>query len=375
VKIQIVTDAWTPSVSGVVRTFLSVAEALGRAGHQVRFITPDMFRTIRCPTDTHLRLAVNAPGNLGRIVEDTRADAIHVATEGPLGITARLCCSVRRIPFTTSYTTHMPEYFRTRLGLPAAWTYPLMRWFHRPAAAVMVATERLRSHLEQRGFRNLVRWNRGVDTSLFRPGPKTLLDGPRPALLYVGRVAPEKNVEAFLDLPVAGTKYVVGDGPAKAALERRYRNVRFLGSQHGPDLARHYAAADVVVFPSRLDTFGLVLLEALACGVPVAAYPVPGPLDVIGDSGAGALDDDLARAVRRALEIPPTHCRAFARQFSWDAVAEQFLLNLAPIDWSVVRAPPLVRPRVELAGPHFRLHAEHRAATAEDGTRARRRAA
>ncbi len=257
--------------------------------------------------------------------------AIHIATEGPLGHAARRYCLARGLPFTTAYHTRFPEYVRARARVPLAWTYAVMRRFHRPSSGVMVATASLRHELEAHGFANIRDWTRGVDLSLFYPRA-SILDLPRPILMYVGRVAVEKNIGAFLELDTPGTKVVVGDGPQRVELQRRFPETVFVGSLQGEDLAAHYASADVFVFPSRTDTFGLVLIEALACGVPVAAYPVPGPLDVIGESGAGALDADLGRAVQRALAIDRETARAHALTFTWRRSAENFLNNLKPFD-------------------------------------------
>ncbi len=329
-KIALVIDCWAPQVNGVVRTYTTTVAELGRMGHVVRVIAPPAFRTIRCPTDREYRLAVGASAGVARMLDEFQPDAIHVATEASLGLAARNLCVRRHWPFTTSYTTKLPEYAWARLRIPTRWSYAVMRWFHRPAHAVMVATASLQRELEAQRFTRLVRWTRGVDTTLFRPRAKEFLDAPRPILLYAGRVALEKNIRAFLDLQVPGTKYVVGIGPQYEHLRRAYPAVRFAGLQQGEQLARYYAAADVFVFPSHTDTFGLVMLEALACGVPVAAYPVPGPLDVIGTSIAGALDENLAAAVQRALHIDPAVCRAYAQTFSWAAVARLFVQNLVP---------------------------------------------
>jgi glycosyltransferase involved in cell wall biosynthesis len=330
-NIALVIDCWTPQVNGVVRTYTTTVAELRRLQHDVLVIGPDRFRTVRCPTDGEYRLALGAGRAVARLLEAFQPNAVHIATEGPLGLAARNYCLRRGWPFTTSYTTKLPEYAHARLRLPLCWSYAVMRWFHRPARAVMVATATLERELAAQRFTNLTRWTRGVDTTVFRPAAKDFLDAPRPILLYVGRVAVEKNIRAFLDLPVPGTKYVVGSGPQYEQLRRMYPAVRFAGMQHGEQLARHYAAADVFVFPSKTDTFGLVMLEALACGVPVAAYPVPGPLDDIGDAVAGALDEDLTAAVQRALHIPPALCRAHAARFSWTAVATCFVQNLALI--------------------------------------------
>jgi len=294
-------------------------------------ISPEQFRTIPCPTYPEIRLALRPGRAIARRIEQLRPDCIHVATEGPLGFAARHHCVRRGLPFTTSYHTRFPEYVHARFPVPLALGYAVVRWFHRPSSGVMVATGTIRDDLEGRGFVNVRPWSRGVDTGLFRPDHEPALDLPRPVYLYVGRVAVEKNLEAFLEVPLArGSKLVVGDGPALARLEARHPDVHFAGARHGIELARHYACGDVFVFPSRTDTFGLVLLEALASGVPVAAYPVPGPLDVIGESRCGVLDPDLGRAVARALQIPRERCRAYASTFSWRRCAEQFLANLRP---------------------------------------------
>jgi glycosyltransferase involved in cell wall biosynthesis len=330
VRLAIVTDAWRPQVNGVVRTLEAMATELRAMGHHVAFITPDRFRNMPCPTYPEIRLALAGRRAVARLIAEAAPDAIHIATEGPLGLTARRHCMNTGLAFTTSFHTRFPEYVNARCRLPVGLGYAMVRWFHRPAVATMVATETLRAELAGRGFGNLSLWSRGVDIDAFRPGPKTFLEGPRPISLYVGRVAVEKSVEDFMKLDIPGTKYVVGDGPLLDRLRRAYPEVRFVGAQHGEALARYYAAADVFVFPSRTDTFGNVMLESLACGVPVAAYPVPGPADVIDGFGIGALDEDLAAAVMRALEIPSQRCRDFAVARSWRASAEQFLSNLFP---------------------------------------------
>lgn len=299
-------------------------------GHDVLAVTPDRFRTVACPTYPEIRLAMGARRAAGAMIEAFRPDAVHIATEGPLGHAARAWCLRRGIPFTTAYHTRFPEYVQARFAVPLAWTYAILRRFHRPSSAVMVSTQSIEDELARHGFRHIRRWTRGVDLATFRPRDKAPVPA-RPVMLYVGRVAVEKNIQAFLDLDVPGTKRVVGDGPMLDSLRRRYPQVQFVGARTGEDLAQHYADADVFVFPSRTDTFGLVLLEALASGVPVAAYPVPGPLDVIDGSGVGVLDDDLGRAVRGALSISPADCRAYAARFSWRHSAEQFLANLHPI--------------------------------------------
>jgi glycosyltransferase involved in cell wall biosynthesis len=331
-RILLVSDAWTPQVNGVVRTLQQVKSECEALGHHFEVVSPEQFTTLPCPTYPEIRLALRPGREIGRRLDAARPESVHIATEGPLGIAARRQCLRRGLPFTTSYHTRFPEYVHARFPVPLALGYAWMRWFHRPSAAVMVATPSIRRDLEARGFANVADWSRGVDTELFRPDRSPALDLPRPVHLYVGRVAVEKNLEAFLSMPVrAGSKLVVGGGPQLAELRARYPKVHFAGAQIGEALARHYASGDVFVFPSLTDTFGLVLLEALASGLPVAAYPVPGPLDVIGESGCGVLDRDLAQAATRALEIPRTRCRAYALTFSWRRCAEQFLGNLHPI--------------------------------------------
>ena len=322
-RILIVTDAWHPAVNGVIRTIESLTRELEAMGHHVLVIGTDRFRTLPLPSYPEIRLAWNA-WRLPAMIDAFAPDSIHIATEGPLGMACRRYCLRHKRPFTTAFHTRFPEYVASRLPVPLAWSYASLRRFHAPAAAVMVATPTLQGVLSARGFERLRIWTRGVDTELFRPRDKSFLDAPRPIALYVGRVAVEKNIEAFLELQLPGSKFVVGDGPQLASLKRRHPGVHFVGYQHGEDLARYYAAADVFVFPSRTDTFGLVLLESLAAGVPVAAYPVAGPLDVIGASGVGCLQEDLGEATRAALSISAESCRAYALGFSWEASARQF---------------------------------------------------
>jgi glycosyltransferase involved in cell wall biosynthesis len=339
-RIAIVSDAWYPQVNGVVRTLDTVRGKLVAGGHDAIVIGPDRFRTIPCPTYPEIRLAILPGRTLGRMLDAHRPEAVHIATEGPLGMAARAYCRRRGWPFTTSFHTKFPEYVEARFRLPPAWTYAWLRRFHGSAARTMVATQSVEDELAAMGFRHLVRWTRGVDTDLFHPRSETAadvlgVDLPRPIHLYTGRIAVEKNIEAFLSLDLPGSKLVVGDGPLRADLGRRYPQVHFAGARHGADLARHYALADVFVFPSLTDTFGLVLLEALASGVPVAAFPVTGPRDVLGNGlgglPVGSLDRDLAAAARAALSVPRERCRAFAQEFSWERSAGQFFANLAPI--------------------------------------------
>lgn len=336
-RVVLVTDAWFPQVNGVVRTLNTVVEHMRRQDHEVLTITPDLFKTIPCPTYPEIRLALRPAPKMRKLMRDFAPEAIHIATEGPLGQAAQRICRQENWPLTTSFHTKFPEYIHARARVPVSWTYAWMRRFHGRAERVMVATRTIERELQSRGFDNTVQWTRGVDTELFRPRPhdewpEPLRDLPRPIQLYTGRVAVEKNIAAFLELGTPGTKLVVGDGPQRRELESRYPDAVFAGEQHGETLAQHFAAADVFVFPSRTDTFGLVLLEALASGIPVAAYPVPGPLDVVGRDGPGWLSDDLEYAVQMALETSdPQHCREHALGFSWERCVEMFVSYLAPI--------------------------------------------
>ncbi len=331
-RIMIVTDAWAPQVNGVVRTLEALKNQLERMGNEVAVIAPTMFRTVALPTYQEIRLALWANRPVARMINDMRPHAIHIATEGPLGLAARRFCLRRDHPFTTSLHTRFPEYIHARTGFPISWGYWFLRLFHKPASAVMVAAPSVRDEMEERGFQNLRLWSRGVDIEAFKPliGDRdAILPYRRPIWLSVGRIAVEKNIEAFLRLDLPGTKVVVGDGPLKASLQNLYPDTVFLGARFGDDLARIYGASDVFVFPSRTDTFGLVNVEALACGTPVAAYPVHGPKDIITVPNVGALDEDLAAACQRALtESSRTAAREHALTFSWEACTRQFLINL-----------------------------------------------
>lgn len=329
-KILLVTDAWFPQVNGVVRTLSTVRKELEARGHEIEVVSPDRFRTVPCPTYPEIRLALATKRRFERLVADFEPDRVHVATEGPLGFAARKWCLENSLRFTTAFHTRFAESIHARVRVPLKWTYRAMRWFHSAASRTMVATPSLRNELAERGFKNLAPWSRGVDTELFRPRAKDFLDLPRPIHLYVGRVAVEKNIEAFLRLPLAGTKLVVGGGPDLAHLRTAYPEAVFVGMKSGEELAQHYAASDVFVFPSRTDTFGLVLLEALASGLPVAAFPVTGPLDVVTSGDVGALDENLHAAVKRAQNLDPAACRQFALGHSWGRCADQFLNNLQP---------------------------------------------
>ncbi len=331
-RVAMITDAWYPQINGVVRTLGRVRDELTAEGHSVAVVSPADFKTFPCPTYPEIRLAISPGRGVARLLEAADPQAIHVPTEGPLGMAARRYCLRRGLPFTTSYHTRFPEYLSARAPIPLTWGYRFMRWFHRPSAGVMVATPSLKRELGGRGFDTLKQWSRGVDLSLFRPRPEEapILDLPKPVFLYVGRVAVEKNIEAFLKLELPGSKLVVGDGPQLESLRKAYPAAHFVGAKEGENLARHYVLGDVFVFPSRTDTFGLVLLEAMASGLPVAAYPVTGPLDVVGAEGPGVLDEDLGKAARAALDIDPCRARAYAEGFSWQACAQQFLGYLAP---------------------------------------------
>jgi glycosyltransferase involved in cell wall biosynthesis len=332
--ILVATDAWHPQVNGVVRTLAMMAEAAKGLGVDVSFLTPESFRTFAMPSYRDLRLALPYPAKIAELIEAAKPDGIHIATEGPIGLLVRRYCRKHGVPFTTSFHTRFPEYVSARSPIPEAWVWRVLRWFHRPSQAVMAATPALAVELRMRGFRNVVLWSRGVDTRLFHPRDADLCL-PQPVFLSVGRVAVEKNLEAFLDLDLPGTKVIVGDGPARPGLERKYPQAVFLGARHGEELAEIYAAADVFVFPSRTDTFGLVLLEALASGLPVAAFPVAGPRDVIGAAPVGVLDEDLGTACMEALQISPQICVEFATAYTWEASARVFVdhaMNVRPVD-------------------------------------------
>ena len=332
-KILIATDAWHPQINGVVRSLQQMADELKRMGIEVSFVTPLLFKTVPMPTYPEIRLSLASQRQIRKLVNAFHPDHVHIATEGPIGFQMRRFCLNSGRNFTTSYHTRFPEYISARFPIPERLTYAMLRWFHNAGKGVMVTTESMRNELQQRGFANIRPWSRGVDADLFQPlepGQRhipELVGLPGPYFLYVGRVAVEKNLEAFLSLDLPGSKIVVGDGPQKAALEASYPAVRFLGVKIGADLARVYAACDVFVFPSLTDTFGIVLLEALACGTPVAAYPVTGPKDALGDTDVAVLDSDLRKAALEALNISRDRCRAFALSKTWKDSARQFLDN------------------------------------------------
>lgn len=329
-RILIVSDAWEPQVNGVVRTLQATIAELRKAGHEVAVVSPDLCRSIPCPSYPEIRLALAGWRKVGRHIRAFAPQAIHISTEGPLGLAARRWCLKNGFPFTTAYHTRFPEYVAARLPLSPAFVWRFIRWFHRPARHIMVATRSLARELADQGLGQTMMWERGVDHDLFRPdraAHSAYASLPRPIQLYVGRVAVEKNIGAFLDCHRPGTKVIVGDGPALAALKAQHPGALFLGKLGGVTLAAAYAGADVFVFPSRTDTFGLVVIEALSCGTPVAAFPVPGPGDIIRD-GAGALDDDLGRAIDTALACDRVDAATLGARYSWTSCTAQFVKAL-----------------------------------------------
>jgi glycosyltransferase involved in cell wall biosynthesis len=330
-KIAIVSDAWSPQVNGVVTTLVDLRERLVRTGHCVEVIEPSVFRRFRCPGYGEIELAWRPGAQMARRLDRFEPDAIHIATEGPLGLAARAQCLRQGLPFTTAFHSRFPEFLTAAFGVPSRWGYAALRRFHAPAAGVMVPSPGTSEILARHGFANLRRWSHGIDLDAFRPVPAAAIDLPRPLFLFVGRISPEKNLEAFLRLELPGSKLVCGSGPMLERYRRAFPAVCFRGSVPRDELAPIYAAADAFVYPSRTDTFGLVMLEALACGTPVAAYPVAGPLDVVGGSDGGVLDADLRRAALAALAVPRERARARALEFDRDAVGRQFLSHLAMI--------------------------------------------
>jgi glycosyltransferase involved in cell wall biosynthesis len=334
-RILLATDAWEPQVNGVVRTLTRTIAECRTMGHEVEVISPDQFKTFPLPTYPEIKLAMGAYEPVQERFKGFEPEAIHIATEGPIGLAARRICLEWKLPFTTSYHTKFPEYVSASLPLPLSAGYAYMRWFHKPSGRLMVATPTMREELTRQGFRNISSWTRGVDTQVFRPGLEPVFqDLARPVWLYVGRIAVEKNIESFLAVDLPGTKVLVGDGPQREDLIEKYPEAVFAGAKFGDELARYYSDADVFVFPSLTDTFGLVILEAMASGTPVAAFTAPGPADIIPGSGAGALapgqEAGLREACLEALKIDRTAVRAFAERFSWRASAEEFVRNLQP---------------------------------------------
>lgn len=332
-RILIVTDAWFPQINGVVRTLNNLKENLIKEGHEVCYITPDLFYNLPCPTYPEIRLSIFPKKKFIKIFQEFSPNAVHIATEGPLGITAKRYFTKNNIPFSTAFHTRFPEYLNSRFNIPISFGYRLIRWFHYQSQGIMVATQSIEDELNKHNIRKVNRWTRGVDTELFFPRKKSnkkidILGVKRPIHLYVGRVSIEKNIESFLDLELPGSKLVVGDGPQLKELKSKYKDTYFVGSKHGEELAMHYSTADVFVFPSLTDTFGLVILEALASGLPVAAYPVPGPLDIIKNAKVGYLDNNLAFAIEKSLELNPEACRQHALKFSWNESTKQFINNI-----------------------------------------------
>lgn len=331
-RIAIITDAWHPQINGVVTTLTNTCKQLEELGHTVKIFDPSLFKAIPCPGYPHFHLAFLCGPKLRPLIEQFQPDAIHITTEGPVGYAARRYCRHKKYRYTTSLHSRYPEYLNMRVGFPLVISHTYLRWFHRKSARIMVATESLQRELSAKGYKKLVRWSLGVDTELFHPRHKSFIQDKRPIVMYTGRIAIEKNVEAFLQLELPGTKYIVGDGPQREELTNQYPDVRFVGYKQGQELARYMAAADVFVFPSKTDTFGLVLLEALACGVPVAAYSVSGPIDVINDPNVGTLDNNLQTATLKSLSLNADDCRDYALKYSWQHSARQFVENLVTKD-------------------------------------------
>lgn len=336
-KIAIATDAWHPQINGVVRTYENIVENLKYSGHQVLLITPMDFFTVPCPTYPSIKLAILPGGAVKKQLRSFNPDAIHIATEGPIGIATRSYCLKNNIPFTTSFHTQFPEYIRMRVPVPVNLSYLWFKNFHKHARRILVPTPSQQQRLQERGFKNVVVWSRGVNTSIFFPRKRKDDELKRPVFLYAGRVAVEKNIEAFLQLDLPGSKVVIGDGPDLKKLREKYPDVRFAGFRIGVELAEYISSGDVFVFPSLTDTFGIVMLEAMACGLPVAAFPVTGPVDVIENGVTGILDQDLQAAALAALDIDRENCINFAKQNSWKQCTELFISYLEPVNGPAVK--------------------------------------
>lgn len=330
-RIVLISDAWHPQINGVVTTLTNTVATLKRLGHEVELITPDRFRTYPWPGYPDVGMAFLCGPKLRPIINAFNPDAMHLVTEGPIGYAARRFCREFGYHYTSSYLSQFPEYFKLRIGFPVTISSAYLRWFHSESKKVMVATPSLAAEMNQKGYPQLTCWSRGVDTSLYRPRPKDFIKDPHPIFMFTGRVAIEKNIESFLKLDLPGTKYVIGDGPHRDILMKKFPDVRFTGYQKGESLARYMAAADVFVFPSLTDTFGVVMLEALASGVPVAAYPVQAPKDVIQNDQIGILDNDLQQAAIKALSLNSQTCRQYALGYTWEKCTQQFVDNLVPL--------------------------------------------
>jgi glycosyltransferase involved in cell wall biosynthesis len=329
-RILLVTDAWHPQINGVVRTMEKMAEELKKMGQEIFFITPQDYRTIPCPTYPEIRLSINAYPKVYRKIREINPNVVHIATEGPLGFFARGYCIDHKIHFTTSYHTKFPEYIKQRFKIPLKITYAYLRFFHKRAAKILVTTPTMVKELSSRGFKNLVVWARGVDHSVFSNTPKKKLSYKSPIFIYVGRVAIEKNIKTFLNLKLEGSKIVIGDGPQLNELKKKYTEINFLGAMNEKEIAAYLAASDVFVFPSKTDTFGIVIIEALAAGVPVAAYPVPGPIDILQGTSVDCLDEDLSISIKKALKINREDCKKVSEKYTWENCAKIFLDSIIP---------------------------------------------
>lgn len=328
VRLIIVTDAWHPQVNGVVFAIERTAEELCKKGWDVKIINPMPYCSVPMPTYNEIRLAITSRAKIGKEVELFKPDAIHICTEGPLGLLARSYCLKNDLKFTTSFHTKFPEYINKRFFVPLKWSYAYLKRFHQPASNFMVNTPSMENELQNKGFKNITKWGRGVDVSLFKPTNNTVFDFPRPIQLYVGRVALEKNIDAFLEIENVGTKVVVGDGPQLKELRSKYKEAVFLGSKSQDELADYYSSADVTVFPSKTDTLGMTNLESMACGTPVAGFPVPGPIDLIENGKNGYYHDDLGVAITNALKCKSKNCIEYAHSLNWENATEQFESNL-----------------------------------------------
>lgn len=347
-RIAIATDAWHPQINGVVRTYENVVDYLRRGGHQVSLITPMDFITVPCPTYPSIKLALFPGSGVNEHLKSFSPEAVHIGTEGPIGMATRAWCLKNNIPFTTSFHTRFPEYIRMRVPVPLSLSYAWFRRFHKPAKRILVPTLSQQKRLQERGFENVVVWSRGVNTGLFFPRPRRNEELERPVFVFAGRVAVEKNIEAFLALDLPGSKLIIGDGPDLKKLKRKYPEVRFAGFKIGVELADWLASGDVFVFPSLTDTFGIVMLEAMACGLPVAAFPVTGPVDVVENGVTGVLDWDLRQAAIAALEIDPARCVDFARQNSWQQCAELFISCL-----ELIKGPAVKLANEDVCAEHY----------------------